>query len=139
MSEHDRFWVKDSYLKKEMDDSGYYSVVVRLEDYNALRQEIARLTAERDEALGYLGRLFAVLAPQCACLGTLLGVCTQIDNAIAGLKADLAQAEQERERMREAATRAFDWLKRYRGCDCTSHYTCPFCILEQALTIKEAS
>ena len=38
------------------------------------------VSAER-EAYGYLSRLFKLVAPQCEPLPTLIGLCTQIDNA----------------------------------------------------------
>lgn len=44
--------------------------------------------AERDEAHGYMSRLFLHLAPQCKALPDCLGVATQLDNYIAGLHAE---------------------------------------------------
>jgi len=51
---------------------------------------LASPLSERDEAYGYLSRLFLHYAPQCQPLPTLPGLCTQIDNLIVGLaeKAD---------------------------------------------------
>jgi len=57
--------------------------------------EIERLRAERDEARAYLSRLLQIRHPTVEPLPDLLGVCTQIDNALAGLLA-------ERDRLREA-------------------------------------
>jgi hypothetical protein len=42
-------------------------------------------------AYDYLVRLFAVCAPQCEPLPTLLGLCTQIDNLIAGYRIRLGE------------------------------------------------
>jgi hypothetical protein len=47
--------------------------------------------AETDRAYAYLSRLFVVCAPQCEPLPTLLGVCTQIDNLIAGYRIKLGE------------------------------------------------
>lgn len=41
---------------------------------------------EADEAYGYLSGLFKLVAPQCDPLPSLMGLCTQIDNYIAGLR-----------------------------------------------------
>lgn len=41
---------------------------------------------EPDEAYGYASRLFKILAPQCEPLNTTLGILTQLDNYIAGLR-----------------------------------------------------
>lgn len=42
--------------------------------------------SEAEQAYGYLSRVFEVVAPQCKPLPTLMGLCTQIDNYIAGLR-----------------------------------------------------
>lgn len=42
---------------------------------------------ERDQAYGYLSRLFTAWAPQCEPLPDLLGLCTQLDNYGTGLRA----------------------------------------------------
>jgi hypothetical protein len=47
--------------------------------------------AETGGAYGYLSRLFVTCAPQCEPLPTLLGVCTQIDNLIAGYRIKLGE------------------------------------------------
>ena len=61
------------------------------EDIGYWNETADRLEAENAEAYGYLKRLFQHMAPQCTPLPDLLGVCTQVDNAIAGLKIDLAK------------------------------------------------
>lgn len=38
-----------------------------------------------DEAYGYLRRIFEHLAPQCTPLPDLIGICTQVDNVLAGV------------------------------------------------------
>lgn len=48
---------------------------------------------EADDAYRYLCRLFAHVAPQCTPLPDLMGVCTQIDNYIAGFKMDDGQGD----------------------------------------------
>ena len=45
----------------------------------------------RDEAREYLTRLLKTCAPQCEPLPTLEGLCTQIDNLIAGYRIRLAE------------------------------------------------
>lgn len=57
--------------------------------------------AERDAAHGYLSRLIQTLHPEVQPLPDLMGTCTQIDNIAAGLRADLAAARAEAQRMRE--------------------------------------
>lgn len=47
---------------------------------------------ERDEAYRYLRHIFEHIAPQCTPLPDLMGMCTQIDNALAGARKDLDQA-----------------------------------------------
>ena len=42
--------------------------------------------SEATQAYGYLARLFKEVAPQCSPLPTLMGLCTQIDNYIAGIR-----------------------------------------------------
>lgn len=43
------------------------------------------------KAYGYLCRLFEVCAPQCTPLPDLIGICTQIDNLIAGYRIRLGE------------------------------------------------
>jgi len=43
------------------------------------------------QAYGYLARLFVLCAPQCTPLPTLMGLCTQIDNLIAGYRIRLGE------------------------------------------------
>ncbi len=43
------------------------------------------------DGYGYLARLFKHLAPQCEPLPDLLGLCTQIDNLIAGYRIRLGE------------------------------------------------
>jgi hypothetical protein len=59
------------------------------------------LAAERDKAQGYLSRCLQSLYPNIEPLPDLLGVCTQIDNVLAGQKAENA-------RLREALRLAID-------------------------------
>lgn len=59
-----------------------HALAVGVDERNARDQET--------EAYQYLKRLFLHLAPQCCVLPDLLGVCTQVDNAIVGLKEDKA-------------------------------------------------
>ena len=47
--------------------------------------------SEAEQAYGYLSRLFVHLAPQCTPLPTLMGICTQIDNLIAGYRIRLGE------------------------------------------------
>ena len=66
--------------------------VGELESYShELAKEIDRRNYldQQSEAYQYLKRLFLHMAPQCCVLPDLLGVCTQVDNAIAGLKMDI--------------------------------------------------
>jgi hypothetical protein len=49
------------------------------------------LAAERDKAQGYLSRCLQSLYPNIEPLPDLLGVCTQIDNVLAGQKAENAR------------------------------------------------
>lgn len=60
-----------------------HAMAMNLDERNAKDQET--------EAYQYLKRLFLHMAPQCCVLPDLLGVCTQVDNAIAGLKIDNAE------------------------------------------------
>lgn len=52
------------------------------------RVDLAKATpaADTSEAYGYLTRLFKTYAPQCEPLGDLLGVCSQIDNMLVGMR-----------------------------------------------------
>ena len=43
------------------------------------------------DGYGYLSRLFKHLAPQCEPLPDMLGLCTQIDNLIAGYRIKLGE------------------------------------------------
>lgn len=61
------------------------------EHWNA--RALPALPSEAEQAYGYLSRLFKEVAPQCEPLPNLLGVCTQIDNYIAGLRALPAQPD----------------------------------------------
>jgi hypothetical protein len=56
--------------------------------------------AERDEARAYLSRLLQIKHPTVEPLPDLHGVCTQIDNSLAGLLARAEKAEAERDRLR---------------------------------------
>jgi hypothetical protein len=47
------------------------------------------LAAERDKAQGYLSRCLQTLYPNIEPLPDLLGVCTQIDNVLAGQQAEI--------------------------------------------------
>ena len=51
-----------------------------------MQESDSQTTTEAEEAYGYLSRLFKFCAPQCEPLPTLIGVCTQIDNLIAGYR-----------------------------------------------------
>jgi hypothetical protein len=57
----------------------------------SLAAERDALRAERDKAQGYLSRCLQALYPNIEPLPDLLGVCTQIDNVLAGQKADNAR------------------------------------------------
>jgi hypothetical protein len=70
-----------------------YVKVIKLLDHTTA------LTKERDEAYGYLSRLFVALAPQCTPLPNLLGVCTQIDNWSVGAKDKEAELARIRGRL----------------------------------------
>lgn len=65
------------------------------EKFSALHQaqaaEITRLRAASDEVKGYLSRLLQSLHPKIDLLPDLLGVCTQIDNVLAGQRAENAR------------------------------------------------
>lgn len=76
-------------------------------------------TSEKPDeaAYSYLSRLFKICAPQCTPLPTLMGLCTQIDNLIAGYREELSFAKSPTpppvassafEAMREALTYAMD-------------------------------
>lgn len=58
-------------------------------------KEREKAEREQDEATHYLARLLTGLYPECEPLPSLIGVCTQIDNILAGLviERDEAQAE----------------------------------------------
>jgi hypothetical protein len=43
------------------------------------------------QAYDYLARLFVTCAPQCTPLPSLMGLCTQIDNLIAGYRIKLGE------------------------------------------------
>jgi hypothetical protein len=49
-----------------------------------------------NNAIGYLSRLFKQVAPECEPLSDIMGLCTQIDNYIAGLTTKLDRIEKER-------------------------------------------
>jgi hypothetical protein len=72
-----------------------YDTTLSVADVVEAADEIERLWAERAEARAYLSRLLQIRHPTVEPLPDLLGVCTQIDNALAGLLA-------ERDRLREA-------------------------------------
>jgi hypothetical protein len=78
--------------------------------------EITRLRAVSDEVRGYLSRLLQSLHPAIDLLPNVLGVCTQIDNVLAGqreeitlLRAALATARREGMEMPDAF---MQWVKR---------------------------
>lgn len=75
----------------------------RIEQWEASQ---AAMRKERQEAIEYLERLFFSMAPQCVSLGNLLGVCTQVDNAICGLKDQRDAAVQEAGRLQLTWTTA---------------------------------
>jgi len=52
----------------------------------AFRERDHAVRAEADKAYGYLRRVFEICAPQCEPLPDLMGLCTQIDNLIAGYR-----------------------------------------------------
>jgi hypothetical protein len=60
-----------------------------------------------EEAYGYLSRLFVRYAPQCEPLPTLLGVVTQIDNLLTGLR-ERAEAAEARIAQLEQAWRPIE-------------------------------
>jgi len=55
----------------------------------ALDGKCDALMAEREQAYGYLSRLLKACAPQCTPLDDLPGLAMQIDNYVAGLRAEL--------------------------------------------------
>jgi hypothetical protein len=75
---------------RELDKAGIGrcdNLSLRIEELACQRDAAyARGRAEIEQAYGYLSRLFLRCAPQCEALSDLLGVCTQIDNYIVGLK-----------------------------------------------------
>jgi hypothetical protein len=59
------------------------------EDWSLERALVAYLAAlpkQEDDAYGYLSRLLKSCAPQCEPLPDLMGLCTQIDNLVTGLR-----------------------------------------------------
>jgi hypothetical protein len=77
-------------------EAGNASLLGRVGELESYSHELAsNLDAKNEkdqetEAYQYLKRLFLHMAPQSCVLPDLLGVCTQLDNAIAGLKVALA-------------------------------------------------
>jgi len=67
----------------------------------SLAVERDALKAERDKAQGYLLRCLQSLYPNIEPLPDLLGVCTQIDNVLAGQKAENARLRDAIEMARE--------------------------------------
>ncbi len=65
--------------------SRYDSEAEVIESWNT-RAEPARCEISEDKAYGYASRLFKHLAPQCTPLPDTLGVLTQLDNYITGLR-----------------------------------------------------
>lgn len=68
------------------------SFIVGYEPASPAGDEVAR------KAYGYLSRLFQHCAPQCLPSEDLITLCTQIDNLIAGKKADIARLTERAER-----------------------------------------
>jgi hypothetical protein len=67
---------------------------------------------EAEEAYGYLSRLFKSCAPQCEPFPDLMGLATQIDNLIAGLRAAPASdGWDEVEAIRQAIAPVLDWYQ----------------------------
>ena len=85
------------YHDSSMEDEEYGDWV-KYADVAPLEQQIA-------EATGYLTRLFHIVAPECKPMDTLLMLCTQIDNYIAGQNRQIAEQAAEIERL-EAALRS---------------------------------
>lgn len=83
--ERDTLRAENAALRGRVEELESYShaLATNIDQKNAKDQE--------NEAYQYLKRLFLHLAPQCLVLSDLLGVCTQLDNAIAGQKAENAE------------------------------------------------
>lgn len=100
---------------KDMTIKSYRGRIGELRSYShELAKEIDRRNNldQESEAYQYLKRLFLHLAPQCCVLPDLLGVCTQVDNAIAGLKIDNAALVQTVERADSAIAERDEALSR---------------------------
>ena len=124
MSEDLATWLRSQVDDDETLAESDYDIMISARKVRDAVNEIARLRAEQGEARGYLSRLLQFLYPSIEILPDMLGVCTQIDNVLAGrreeitrLRAELATAR--REGMGEAAqiadSCAADWSKSARG------------------------
>lgn len=69
--------------------------------------EAERATAEVSDAYRYLRNIFEHVAPQCTPLGGLMGICTQIDNALAGAREE-ARASGNRAYIAEGRVRELE-------------------------------
>jgi hypothetical protein len=67
-------------------DGGDVSIA---EQVSRMYRHVCDLEAERDKAQGYLSRCLQALYPNIEPLPDLLGVCTQIDNALTGQQAEI--------------------------------------------------
>jgi hypothetical protein len=77
----------------------YPSQYPKLANAIALALDAAR--AEEREAYDYLRRVFEICAPECEPLPDLMGLCTQIDNLIAGYRIALEKIGESEERTSE--------------------------------------
>lgn len=86
--------LRDEVRYSHADIVSLHARVRELESYShemAINLDKRNTKDQETEAYQYLKRLFLHLAPQCCALPDLLGVCTQLDNAIAGLKIEIAE------------------------------------------------
>ena len=65
-----------------------------------------------DKAHGYLSRCLQALYPKIEILPDLLGVCTQIDNVLAGQQAEIEKLQAENARLRDALKNLLSYAER---------------------------
>src|SRR5688572_8648211 len=104
-----------SRVASRLGENGYLGLAGSLElAWKEQRICIDSLRASLADVYGYLSRLFELCAPQCKPLPDLIGLATQIDNYIAGLRASLAAAEGENQVLRKEFADCRELMETYR-------------------------
>jgi hypothetical protein len=82
---------EEAELLAQTHDLVRFTLGMKAPEHDLTSAALRSLAAERDKAQGYLSRCLQALYPNIEPLPDLLGVCTQIDNVLAGQKAENAR------------------------------------------------